>query len=162
MGVCFSMSIRWPTPSQDADVPSEIPLSRCSWHQCAWRGKREGWGCGLETPTRQFAFPETLPLHSSNPIGWLSHGAKSHKSFMQEFPLVYQQWSSWLPLPLPPNVSKTKKSDLQSKKKKENFIITIIYRVPTTLTNELIFFYDYGLWLWYGLWLDLREKKVFI
>ncbi len=71
------------------------PFSRCGWHLCAHRGKREGWGCGLLTPTRQFAFPETLPFQSSNSIGRLSHFAKS---FMQEFPLVSQQWSSWLPL----------------------------------------------------------------
>lgn len=111
--MCFSVHSTAPLP-QDNGVSSEFSpaFSRCGWRLCARRGKREGWGCGLLTPTRQFAFPETLPFQSSNSIGRLSHFAKSHKSFMQELPLVSQQWSSRLPLPLPPNVSKTKKSDL--------------------------------------------------
>lgn len=124
--MCFSVHSTAPLP-QDNGVPSEFSpaFSRCGWRLCARRGKREGWGCGLLTPTRQFAFPETLPFQSSNWIGRLSHFANSHKSFMQELPLVSQQWSSWLPLPLPPNVSKTKKSDLQ--RTRENVLQCWIY-----------------------------------
>lgn len=95
------------------------------------------------------------PCQAKAPIGWLSHGAKSHKSFMQEFPLVYQQWSSWLPLPLPPNVSKTKKSDLQ--RKREFYNNFIIDRVPTTLTNEFTRLFHCKIIVLF--WSDCMEKE---